>query len=386
MAKQSDPLRDPSSSGMVSPTTASAATWSPTKGAASTYIHYLPYVDLVWRALQPGCDLSGARAALAVACDGPSHCSGFACKVCAAMTAATAAAASYTSAGDGDDMSVGGSLPLTTAIASAYDYVVLVGDVNVRLDTTDTARVQTALTSSPMQINSLLEIDQMRQAVKAGGAYCVLADMPGTTSGGGASKASPSLPSSSSPSDACGPSACGDSEAVEYLRRFVAASDLAAATSAEGVHVTVAPRGGLVAFCEPPVLFRPSYKYIDASPQYDYTSKKGIPRIPSWTDRIMMLARKASPSAALPGDEVPSRRLAPAALCSSYRCVQSVLTSDHRPVIAQIIAGGIEVDHSAVMRVLHAVALRKEGASVGGLAYSGRGDSAPHVTRTRMYD
>lgn len=63
---------------------------------------------------------------------------------------------------------------------------------------------------------------------------------------------------------------------------------------------------------EPPLYFRPTYKFDEGTDQYDTGSKK---RIPAWTDRILY---------------VPT----PNIQCLSYNSDVSLKSSDHRPVYA----------------------------------------------------
>ena len=64
-------------------------------------------------------------------------------------------------------------------------------------------------------------------------------------------------------------------------------------------------------FVEPPLNFRPTYKYDFHSDVYDSSTKA---RIPSWTDRILY---------------------APEGLqCLAYNADETIKTSDHRPVYA----------------------------------------------------
>lgn len=390
----------------------SPGSWSPTKGTASTYVHHLPHVDTAWRALRPGADMSGLPSVLATACDGPSHCIGAACRICGGMSAATASAppAQPAAAQAADSADIRGSSALTTAVASAYDYVLLIGDINVRLDTTDTARVQTALSASPPAIDELASLDQLRMALKSGAMFCIKAPDARARSGSTLTSSSPMISATASHSrmsfagalaaadsgaahfdtPAVGPPAgqqeftCGDPIAVAALLPNVDPDALAEAAAAAAAVTPLASPLSMVAFMEPPLLFRPGYKYLQRSREYDFSSKKNVPRIPSWTDRILILAKNST--ATMDGDQPPTPELAPAAVCVSYRCVHDTITSDHRPVIAQFVLGGIEVDHSAVLRALRDVALRREGSVGLGLIPPGRGEPAPHVCRDRHHD
>lgn len=68
-------------------------------------------------------------------------------------------------------------------------------------------------------------------------------------------------------------------------------------------------------FTEPPLNFRPTYKYDLNSDEYD-TGKKQ--RIPSWTDRILYMTN----------DQLS---------CVAYNSEDSIRTSDHRPVYASFV-------------------------------------------------
>lgn len=71
----------------------------------------------------------------------------------------------------------------------------------------------------------------------------------------------------------------------------------------------------IIFFKEPPLNFKPTYKFDLGSDEYDSGSKK---RIPSWTDRILY---------------VPSD----ACHCLAYNSVNAIKTSDHRPVYASFL-------------------------------------------------
>ena len=66
---------------------------------------------------------------------------------------------------------------------------------------------------------------------------------------------------------------------------------------------------------EPPLNFRPTYKFDFESDEYDTGSKQ---RIPAWADRILFVERGLE--------------------CVAYNADFSVKTSDHRPVYATFIA------------------------------------------------
>lgn len=92
--------------------------------------------------------------------------------------------------------------------------------------------------------------------------------------------------------------------------------------------LTCARKAGAVfqGFTEPPLGFRPTYKYDLNSSLYDSGSKA---RIPAWTDRVLY---SASPSAAT---------------CLAYNSEDSVRTSDHRPVYASFLValpGYVQLD------------------------------------------
>lgn len=66
---------------------------------------------------------------------------------------------------------------------------------------------------------------------------------------------------------------------------------------------------------EPPLNFRPTYKYDIGSNEYDTGRKQ---RIPSWTDRILYMEH-------------------PSVTCLAYNSVDDIMTSDHRPVYASFL-------------------------------------------------
>ena len=67
-------------------------------------------------------------------------------------------------------------------------------------------------------------------------------------------------------------------------------------------------------FIEPPLHFRPTYKYDFHSDLYDTSTKS---RIPSWTDRILYVPEGLQ--------------------CLAYNADESIKTSDHRPVHATFV-------------------------------------------------
>ena len=70
-----------------------------------------------------------------------------------------------------------------------------------------------------------------------------------------------------------------------------------------------------IEYVEPPLNFKPTYKFDVDSDDYDTSRKK---RVPSWTDRILYVANGLQ--------------------CAAYNADFSIRTSDHRPVYASFIA------------------------------------------------
>ncbi|XP_013199750.2 inositol polyphosphate 5-phosphatase E [Amyelois transitella] len=87
-------------------------------------------------------------------------------------------------------------------------------------------------------------------------------------------------------------------------------------------------------FREAPITFPPTYKYDPGSQQFDTSSKQ---RAPAYTDRILFKSRCTSTSAssAFSGlRRISSVPTASGLKCLAYNSVQSVCTSDHKPVWA----------------------------------------------------
>ncbi|KAL0841173.1 hypothetical protein ABMA28_014916 [Loxostege sticticalis] len=87
-------------------------------------------------------------------------------------------------------------------------------------------------------------------------------------------------------------------------------------------------------FREAPITFPPTYKYDPGSQQFDTSSKQ---RAPAYTDRILYKAKSltANSSSAFSGLRRISSAPASSGLkCLAYNSVQSVCTSDHKPVWA----------------------------------------------------
>ncbi|CAG5031570.1 unnamed protein product [Parnassius apollo] len=87
-------------------------------------------------------------------------------------------------------------------------------------------------------------------------------------------------------------------------------------------------------FKEAPITFPPTYKYDPGSQQFDTSSKQ---RAPAYTDRILYKARSmtASSSSAFAGLRRTSNEPVNFGVkCLAYNSVQSVCTSDHKPVWA----------------------------------------------------
>ncbi|XP_045771661.1 inositol polyphosphate 5-phosphatase E-like [Maniola jurtina] len=87
-------------------------------------------------------------------------------------------------------------------------------------------------------------------------------------------------------------------------------------------------------FREAPITFPPTYKYDPGSQQFDTSSKQ---RAPAYTDRILYKARSmgANSTSAFAGLRRMTSAPTPSGLkCIAYNSVQSVVTSDHKPVWA----------------------------------------------------
>lgn len=87
-------------------------------------------------------------------------------------------------------------------------------------------------------------------------------------------------------------------------------------------------------FREAPITFPPTYKYDPGSQQFDTSSKQ---RAPAYTDRILYKARSMTGTAtsAFSGlRRISSVPVTAGMKCLAYNSVQSVCTSDHKPVWA----------------------------------------------------
>lgn len=85
-------------------------------------------------------------------------------------------------------------------------------------------------------------------------------------------------------------------------------------------------------FEEGPITFKPTYKYDPGTQMFDTSQKQ---RTPSYTDRILFKCRQAPRRASsLLGGSLPMTTPtgAPFLVCNKYNSVQSVCTSDHKPV------------------------------------------------------
>ncbi|XP_034247568.1 inositol polyphosphate 5-phosphatase E [Thrips palmi] len=85
-------------------------------------------------------------------------------------------------------------------------------------------------------------------------------------------------------------------------------------------------------FEEGPITFKPTYKYDPGTQMFDTSQKQ---RTPSYTDRILFKCRQAPRRASsLLGGSLPMTTPsgAPFLVCNKYSSVQSVCTSDHKPV------------------------------------------------------
>ncbi|CAG9584440.1 unnamed protein product [Danaus chrysippus] len=85
-------------------------------------------------------------------------------------------------------------------------------------------------------------------------------------------------------------------------------------------------------FREAPITFPPTYKYDPGSQQFDTSSKQ---RAPAYTDRILYKARSmGANTSAFSGLRRISTVPCSGLKCVAYNSVQSVVTSDHKPVWA----------------------------------------------------
>lgn len=85
-------------------------------------------------------------------------------------------------------------------------------------------------------------------------------------------------------------------------------------------------------FREAPITFPPTYKYDPGSQQFDTSSKQ---RVPAYTDRILYKAKSMTPisTSAFSGlRRISSVPVTSGLKCLAYNSVQSVCTSDHKPV------------------------------------------------------
>ncbi|XP_073945228.1 inositol-3-phosphate synthase isoform X3 [Choristoneura fumiferana] len=88
-------------------------------------------------------------------------------------------------------------------------------------------------------------------------------------------------------------------------------------------------------FREAPITFPPTYKYDPGSQQFDTSSKQ---RAPAYTDRILYKARtmtgnSSSAFSVLSGlRRISSVPVSSGLKCAAYNSVQSICTSDHKPV------------------------------------------------------
>ncbi|XP_021189574.2 inositol polyphosphate 5-phosphatase E isoform X2 [Helicoverpa armigera] len=85
-------------------------------------------------------------------------------------------------------------------------------------------------------------------------------------------------------------------------------------------------------FREAPITFPPTYKYDPGSQQFDTSSKQ---RAPAYTDRILYKARSmtSNSSSAFSGlRRISAVPVTSGVKCLAYNSVQSVCTSDHKPV------------------------------------------------------
>ncbi|CAD0199191.1 unnamed protein product [Chrysodeixis includens] len=85
-------------------------------------------------------------------------------------------------------------------------------------------------------------------------------------------------------------------------------------------------------FREAPITFPPTYKYDPGSQQFDTSSKQ---RAPAYTDRILYKARSmtANSNSAFSGlRRISAVPITSGVKCLAYNSVQSVCTSDHKPV------------------------------------------------------
>lgn len=77
-------------------------------------------------------------------------------------------------------------------------------------------------------------------------------------------------------------------------------------------------------FVEPEIQFPPTYKYIRQTSLYDERTEKKV-RAPSWCDRILYYIRDYNPEKQCPFT------------VTEYNSVQSLVTSDHKPVFMRAV-------------------------------------------------
>jgi hypothetical protein len=80
---------------------------------------------------------------------------------------------------------------------------------------------------------------------------------------------------------------------------------------------------------EPPLNFRPTFKFDKNSDTYDSSSKQ---RVPAWTDRVLFYPQGLT--------------------CIAYDADMTIRTSDHRPVYASFIADVVLEGDAAEMQVV----------------------------------
>ena len=103
-------------------------------------------------------------------------------------------------------------------------------------------------------------------------------------------------------------------------------------------------------FVEPPLHFKPTYKFDVDSDVYDSGKKK---RIPAWTDRILYVAKPLKSTK----DETNRNEIGngngSGIECISYNADFSLRTSDHRPVYSTFVVDvDICIDYSKLINKL----------------------------------
>lgn len=91
-------------------------------------------------------------------------------------------------------------------------------------------------------------------------------------------------------------------------------------------------------FDEPEITFPPTYKYIRGTSNYDERTEKKV-RAPSWCDRILYYIRDKDPEKQCP------------ITVTDYASVQSLITSDHKPVFMRAVMLVKKYDEEMMMQM-----------------------------------